>query len=70
MVVKVSPKYQVVIPEKIRASLGLVAGAEVDVLLKGGVVFLVPVPKLQTLQNKMKGKLDGSSLREKKDRKL
>jgi len=70
MSVKVSPKYQVVIPEKVRNALGLKPGTLVDVIAKGGVAYLVPLTPLKDLQSRLKGKLSDKGLREKKDRKL
>ncbi len=68
MTVKVSPKYQVVIPEAIRTALGIKAGSRVEVVAKGRVAYLVPVPELADLQTDLKGKLDQVNLRDKKDR--
>jgi AbrB family looped-hinge helix DNA binding protein len=73
MSVKVSSKYQVVIPEKVRQSLGLRPGTEVDVIAKGGIAYIVPVKPLSALSENLKGylsKTDSSSVREKKDRKV
>jgi AbrB family looped-hinge helix DNA binding protein len=68
MTVKVSSKYQVVIPEEVRASLGLKAGSKVEVIAKGKVAYLVPVPTLEEVQKHLKGKLNLTGLRDKKDR--
>lgn len=68
MSVKVSPKYQVVIPYAIREALGIEPGLEVEVIAKGKVVYLVPVKDLKTIQQELKGKLNPSNLRDKKDR--
>ena len=70
MSVKISPKYQVVIPEAVREALGLRAGSKVDVIAKGKVAFLVPVPELSEVQQDLKGKLNAVGLRDKKDRAL
>lgn len=70
MTVKVSPKYQVVIPEAIRESLGIRAGSKVEVVAKGKVAFLVPVPELEDIQAELKGKLDQAKVRDKKDRSI
>lgn len=43
MSVKVSSKYQVVMPEQVRKALELRPGVEVDVIAKGGVVYIIPV---------------------------
>ena len=70
MSVKVSSKYQVVIPDEVRASLGLKPGSRVEVIAKGKVAFLVPVPDLEGIQSDLRGRLDQKSLRDKKDRKV
>ena len=70
MTVKVSPKYQVVIPSAVRESLGIKPGHEIEVIAKGKVAYLVPVQNLKEIQRELKGKLNQTSLREKKDRSL
>lgn len=73
MSVKVSSKYQVVIPEDVRARLSLEPGTEVDVIAKGGIAYLVPIKDTKDLQSALKGKLssdDLKNLRDKKDRKI
>lgn len=71
MSVKLSSKYQVVIPEDVRESLNLKPGAMIDVIAKGGIVYLVPVKNLAEIKRSVKGavnELDHKNLREKKDR--
>jgi AbrB family looped-hinge helix DNA binding protein len=68
MTVKVSPKYQVVIPEAIRSALGIKVGSRVEVVAKGRVAYLVPLMDLADLQAELKGKFDQTNLRDKKDR--
>lgn len=70
MSVKVSSKYQVVIPDEVRESLGLKPGSRVEVIAKGKVAFLVPVPGLEEVQADLRGTLTQKSIRDKKDRKL
>ncbi len=73
MTVKVSPKYQVVIPEEIRKNLNIKPGMKINVISKGSVVYLVPVSSLEEIQKKLKGKFKSSDkkrLREKGDRKI
>jgi AbrB family looped-hinge helix DNA binding protein len=70
MTVKVSPKFQVVIPEAVRTALGIKAGSQIDVVAKGKVAYLVPVQSIEDLQTELSGKLGQKNLREKKDRSL
>ncbi len=70
MAVKVSPKFQVVIPEQVRMALGIRAGSRVEVVAKGRVAYLVPVPELERLQADLEGKLDQSKVRDKRGRAL
>lgn len=70
MAVKVSSKYQVVIPEKVRSLLGLQPGTQVDVIAKGGIAYIVPIPTVEDLKEAFEGKISGKKLRNKKDRKL
>ena len=68
MTVKVSPKFQVVIPEEIRNSLGIEAGSRMEVIAKGKVIYLVPVQTLEEVQKSLKGKMGSENFRDKKDR--
>ena len=70
MAVKVSSKYQVVIPEKVRSLLGLEPGTQVDVVAKGGVAYIVPIPSVESIKKSFQGKLSTKKVRDKKDRKL
>ena len=70
MTVKVSPKYQVVIPEKVRTSLGIIPGLHVDVIAKGGIAYIVPVPHWKDLQKEFQGKLTSKNLRDKSNREI
>lgn len=72
MTVKVSPKFQVVIPEAIREEIGLKVGTHVQVLSKGNVIFLVPVQTFDETAKKYGSffeKSDLESIRDKRDRK-
>lgn len=71
MTVKVSPKYQVVIPEEVRKSLNIRPGMQVSVIAKGGIAYLVPVRNMKEVQEKLSTRFtaaDVKNLREKKDR--
>ncbi len=71
MSVKVSSKYQVVIPEAIRAALDLKPGTQVDVIAKGGIAYIVPLKSLSDIQKTLAKTLnakDVGTARDKKDR--
>ncbi|HPI40306.1 MAG TPA: AbrB/MazE/SpoVT family DNA-binding domain-containing protein [Pseudobdellovibrionaceae bacterium] len=71
MSVKLSSKYQVVIPENVRKSLKLKPGVQIDVVAKGGIAYLVPVKSLENLKDLLKNQLsteDQKDLRDKKER--
>ena len=70
MSVKVSSKFQVVIPEPVRSALNIKAGTQVEVIEKGKIAYLIPVQSLQSLTNELRGKLDQKAIRDKKDRSL
>lgn len=70
MSVKVSPKFQVVIPTGVRETSNIYPGLRVDVIAKGGVVYLVPIRPLNEIKDELRGKLNQQAIREKKDRKL
>ena len=55
--VKLSPKFQIVIPKKIRRSLGLKPGQRIQVILMGRRIELIPERKM----NEMRGFLRGIS---------
>jgi AbrB family looped-hinge helix DNA binding protein len=72
MSVKVSQKFQVVIPEQARKALNLKPGMEVEVIVKGAIAYLVPLRTLADLKNGLSTSWeenDRRSIREKKDRK-
>ncbi|MDQ6996500.1 MAG: AbrB/MazE/SpoVT family DNA-binding domain-containing protein, partial [Mariprofundus sp.] len=67
--VKVSSKYQIVIPKDIRSRLNIRPGQEIGVIEKGGIAYLVPLKSLDELQGVAQGaRIEG--FREKKDRLL
>jgi AbrB family looped-hinge helix DNA binding protein len=68
VMVTVSSKYQVVIPESVRKSLGIKPGMQLDVIEKGAIAYLVPVMGIAELQKRVAGKISTRSVREKKDR--
>ena len=73
MTVKVSPKYQVVIPESVRQQTGIKPGMEVNVLVKSGVIYVIPTKSIEEVAKALAGKFSPEDLkefREKADRKL
>ncbi len=65
--VKVSPKYQVVIPREVREKMRLKRGQEMVVVVKGGIVSFIPSRPLGELKGFIKG-IKKEGIREKKDR--
>lgn len=53
--VKVSPKFQVVIPKDVREQLGIVAGQQMAVFVYEGRIQLVPVEPIENLRGFLKG---------------
>ncbi len=65
--VKVSSKFQIVIPKKVRERMHLAPGQEMGVIERGGVAHLVPLKSLKELQGIARdAKIE--AFREKKDR--
>ncbi len=54
-VVKVSPKYQVVIPQQIRETLGLRPGQHMQALQYGDRVEFIPVKPMKSMRGFLKG---------------
>jgi AbrB family looped-hinge helix DNA binding protein len=54
-VVKVSPKYQVVIPQQIREALGLRPGQHVRALQYGDRVEFIPIKSMKSMRGFLKG---------------
>ncbi len=65
--VTVSQKYQIVLPKEIRESAGIKPGQKLAVFRIGGVIELVPVKDLASMQGSLRG-LDLEVEREKQDR--
>ncbi|OHD71907.1 MAG: AbrB family transcriptional regulator [Spirochaetes bacterium RBG_16_67_19] len=61
--VKISPKYQVVIPKQIRDKLRLAPGQQLQALLYENRIELIPVRPLKKLRGFLKG-IDASVERE------
>jgi len=67
MEVVLSPKYQIVIPREVRENLGLKKGQKLAVIVKNGVISLVPVPPLKELRGMAKG-MEMREIREDEER--
>ena len=65
--VKVSKKYKVVIPEKLREEAGIHAGDRMVAILKNGILLYVPVRPLRESKGMIRG-LDTRDLRDETDR--
>ena len=68
MEVNLSSKYQLVIPREIRKKLGLKKGQRFQILVRGGIITLIPDYPLRELRGILKG-VDLRGIREEqKDR--
>ena len=65
--VTVSPKFQVVIPQKVRESLGVKAGQKMIVLAYDNRIVLVPDRPIQSARGSLKG-MNTSMERDEEDR--
>ena len=66
-VVKLSPKYQIVIPKEFRDELALKPGEKIQVLLYEGRIEIIPVRNIKKLRGFLFG-MDTEIKRDKKDR--
>jgi AbrB family looped-hinge helix DNA binding protein len=62
--VKISPKYQVVIPKKLRESLNLLPGQKVQMVAFEDRIEMIPVRKISEMKGFLKG-IDTTVEREK-----
>jgi len=53
--VTVSPKYQIVIPKRVRESMGLEPGAKLHVFHVNGIIHLLPVRPIQEARGMFPG---------------
>jgi AbrB family looped-hinge helix DNA binding protein len=65
--VKLSPKFQIVIPREIRERLHLRPGQHMTLLERGNTITVIPDQPLEKLRGILKGTLS-DDLREKKER--
>ncbi len=63
----ISPKYQVVIPKDVREKLRLKSGQKMMVVVKGGVVHMIPEKPLESFKGFLRG-MNTKGIREDKDR--
>jgi AbrB family looped-hinge helix DNA binding protein len=52
---KISPKYQVVIPKKLRDALKLSPGQQVQMIMYGNRIEMIPLKKLSEMKGFLKG---------------
>ncbi|MEW5873372.1 MAG: AbrB/MazE/SpoVT family DNA-binding domain-containing protein [Chloroflexota bacterium] len=67
--VTVSPKYQVVIPQRIRRALKIQPGQKMQVIEYGGHIVMIPVRPIQEARGSLPG-IDTDPQREKEDRQV
>jgi AbrB family looped-hinge helix DNA binding protein len=67
--VTVSPKYQVVIPQKVRQALNIQPGQKMQVIKYGNHIVMIPVRPIQEARGSLIG-IDTDPQREKEDREL
>lgn len=65
--VTVSPKFQVVIPQKVRRMLGVKRGQKMTVLAYDNRIVLIPIRPIQEARGSLKG-MDAAIEREEEDR--
>lgn len=53
--VTISPKYQVVIPQKVREALGLRSGEKAQVFAYRNRIEIIPIKDIKTLRGMIKG---------------
>jgi AbrB family looped-hinge helix DNA binding protein len=63
----VSSKYQIVIPKEVRSKIDLEKGQVLQVVVRNGVIMLIPDRPLAELRGFVKG-MESSGLRDKEDR--
>jgi AbrB family looped-hinge helix DNA binding protein len=63
----ISPKFQVVIPKDIREQLHLKSGQKLTVVVKGGVVSLIPERPIESFRGFLKG-MNTKNIRDEQDR--
>lgn len=54
-IVKVSPKFQVVIPKEIRENSGIKVGSKMDIFVFDGRIELIPIKSIKSLKGSLPG---------------
>jgi len=67
--VTVSPKYQVVIPKRVRQSLKIQPGQKMQVIAYGNNIVMIPIRSIKEARGSFPG-IDTDPQREKEDRQL
>ncbi len=65
--ITISSKYQVVIPKDVREKLHLKSGQKMTVVVKGGVVYLIPEKPVESFKGFLMG-MNTKDIREDKER--
>jgi AbrB family looped-hinge helix DNA binding protein len=65
--VKLSPKFQVVIPQLVREKLDLKPGEQIVVIEKEGIIHLIPLKPIKQMRGFAKG-IDTQAIRDEEDR--
>jgi len=65
--VKVSSKYQIVIPQDVRERIELKPGQDVVIIEKDGVIHVIPIKPIKEMRGFAKG-IDTTNLRDEEDR--
>jgi AbrB family looped-hinge helix DNA binding protein len=65
--VKLSSKFQIVIPREVREKLNLKAGEQMVIIEKAGIIYLVPQKPIKQMRGFVKGG-DTQNIRDEEDR--
>lgn len=65
--IKVSPKFQIVIPKEVRETTNIKSGMQIVMIPYGNHIELIPIKSITELKGTLKG-MTTSNIREKKDR--
>jgi AbrB family looped-hinge helix DNA binding protein len=65
--VKISSKYQIVIPQEVRKRIELKPGQDVVIIEKDGVIHVIPLKPIKEMRGFAKG-IDTTNIRDEEDR--